>query len=232
MVYQAGVFEFTTESLIWIATAANVIVINGVKFFFEILVWITPIPTLDAIFEAGNKLVCLGLMSIYAFSPTLATILNLSILFVCLLVFQWTRRRVTYYRTILFEFLSNWFSGSKPQKSELIVFPKETVHRIPALAKCYLVKTDSGWRIECRRWLRPALIVEPTSDAAIVFAAGFLKNTIRIEPDHTFFFGRRYNRAFDELVAMFQGEVCASSIDARRTSAKEIQASIKAALLG
>ena len=35
------------------AAAINIIVINTVKFFFELLVLISPIPTLDAIFEVA-----------------------------------------------------------------------------------------------------------------------------------------------------------------------------------
>ena len=52
---QLGVLSFTVDTLLMIAMAINIVVVNGVKFFFEFLVWLTPIPTVDAIFEVCNK---------------------------------------------------------------------------------------------------------------------------------------------------------------------------------
>lgn len=43
VVYQAGIFSFTRDMLLMIAAVANIIVINTVKYFFEFLVWISPI---------------------------------------------------------------------------------------------------------------------------------------------------------------------------------------------
>ena len=105
VVLRAGPLELSFEVCMAVATAVNILVINGVKWFFEILVWLTPIPTVDAIFEASNKLVCAALMGIYAYSPTLATAINLLILGCCLMVFVWVRRREVYYRTMLWDFL-------------------------------------------------------------------------------------------------------------------------------
>ena len=50
--HQAGILSAGWEGLLMIAMVINIIVVNSVKFFFEILVWITPIPFRDACFEA------------------------------------------------------------------------------------------------------------------------------------------------------------------------------------
>ena len=90
---QAGVIEIGLDGLLMIAAAINIFVVNAVKFFFELLIWITPVPFLDACFEAGNKVCCAVLVGIYAYSPVIATVLNLLILGFCLVLFQRLRRR-------------------------------------------------------------------------------------------------------------------------------------------
>lgn len=84
-----------------LVAALNILVINGVKLFFEFMVWLMPFPTVDAMLEAGNKATCAALLALYAFSPVLACIVNLLILAVCLVVFGWTYRRLNYYREIV-----------------------------------------------------------------------------------------------------------------------------------
>ncbi|MEM9412060.1 MAG: hypothetical protein AAGA30_13165, partial [Planctomycetota bacterium] len=41
---QSGIGSVTWDILLMVAMAINIVVVNSVKFFFEILVWITPIP--------------------------------------------------------------------------------------------------------------------------------------------------------------------------------------------
>jgi len=42
------------------------------------MVWLTPIPLVDAIFGVCNKTLSAALMAVYAFSPLLATGINFS----------------------------------------------------------------------------------------------------------------------------------------------------------
>ena len=57
----AGIGQLSIDALLAIAAGVNIFVVNSVKFFFEFLIWITPVPFLDACFEAANKALCLGL---------------------------------------------------------------------------------------------------------------------------------------------------------------------------
>ncbi|MFN9720441.1 MAG: hypothetical protein ACK58L_17215, partial [Planctomycetota bacterium] len=43
---QAGLLEFSSETLLMLAAVVNIFVINTVRFFFEVLIWLTPIPLL------------------------------------------------------------------------------------------------------------------------------------------------------------------------------------------
>lgn len=142
IVVQAGVFSFTAETLLMIAMTINLLVINSVKFFFEFLVWLTPFPTVDAMFEVGNKAVCAVLMAVYAFSPMLATIVNLLILVFALVVFRWTARRVKFYRTMLLDpvLARVWRSYGLPSQKGMIVFPQESIGPFPAKSCLRLVR--------------------------------------------------------------------------------------------
>jgi len=199
VVFQAGIFEFSAESLMMIATILNVIVINTVKFFFEVLIWITPVPFIDAIFEMGNKLLCAALAGIYAFSPTIATILNLLLLGACLLAFRWVKRREIYYRSILCDFLRNWFGigVEPPERAMLTVFPQQDISGIPKMSRCELTATDDGWQLVRRRLFRAPITKQFTGDSPTI-QPGLLMNSVSF--DGTMFkFGKRYQKNLSQV---------------------------------
>ena len=69
MVVQMGWMSFPVDVLFSLAAIVNIIVINSVKFFFEVLVWLVPFPFVDALLEIANKGICAGLMAVYAYNP-------------------------------------------------------------------------------------------------------------------------------------------------------------------
>ena len=93
-VVAAGFAGIPTELLLAGLSVANFIVIQTVRLFFELLVWISPVPLLDAIFEAANKLVCAGLVALYAFSPWAALALNALLFLLCLALFRKAKQGV------------------------------------------------------------------------------------------------------------------------------------------
>lgn len=149
IVFQAGIVSFTAETLLMIAMAINLLVINSVKFFFEFLVWLTPFPTVDAIFEICNKAICATLMSVYAFSPTLATMINLFVLLIALIIFRWTARRVKFYRTMLLDpvLARLWKSYAVPGRQGLVVFPQDSIGPFPAKSCLRLVRQGDAWSL-------------------------------------------------------------------------------------
>ena len=103
MVVQLGMVQVSLDVLLAIAAAINIFVVNSVKFFFELLIWITPIPFLDACFEFANKTICAALLSLYAYSPTIATAISLTLLVICIVAFRWLHRHLRYYRKKMFK---------------------------------------------------------------------------------------------------------------------------------
>ena len=90
----AGFAGIPTELLLAGLSVANFVVIQTVRLFFELLVWISPIPLLDAFFEAANKLVCAGLIALFAFSPWAAFAINLLIFLLCLALFRKAKKGI------------------------------------------------------------------------------------------------------------------------------------------
>lgn len=199
---QMGAMSFTVDTLLGVAAVINIIVINTVKFFFEILVWITPFPFVDAILEVANKSVCAGLMAIYAYSPTIATVINLLLFAACLFAFFWIRRRVTYMRTMIFDPLWAMFNNGHriPKRNELIVFPQSEYKSVPAKAKMLLTQSDAGWKLVSTSWFNPKTIDLSRSNV-LEIKRGMLINLLSVNgPDSgKFYFSRRYGDNLDML---------------------------------
>ena len=181
---QMGVLSFTGDTLMMIAAAINVFVINTVKFFYEVLVWLIPIPFVDALLEAGNKLTCAGLMAIYAWNPVAATIINLLIFAACLMMFRWVTRQTGYMRAILFDPIRAKFSPKYgiPDKDQLTVFPNDKIGPFASKTKLNLVPTESGWQLQQQRMFLPSRTMNlPYSSHSMAIEKGLLVNSVKID---------------------------------------------------
>ena len=145
------------------------------------LALISPIPALDAVFELANKTIAGLLILIYVFSPWAAFVLNLIIFLVCLILFNWTNRRIKYLKAILLEPMILALKRKLFNKRDDVLFLKEKerlVQYVPelelsvkcfpnrALGKikkkdlCYLVFSDEVISLIKPRFLRSPVITE------------------------------------------------------------------------
>ncbi len=232
VVYQAGVISLTRDTLLLMAAATNIIVINTVKYFFEFLVWVSPIPGLDAAFEAANKVVTAMLATIYAFSPYLALLLNLVLFCICLAIFNWTRRRVKYYRVMYGEpliskllhktdfsppgHIQTRLSAAVDQARPLLrVFPLHKTGKIKKHELCYLVSAKAGLSLVRLRLFRsPKVASLAATGAQIEIRTGLLTNTLEIQSSElqrpaTLAFSKVYNSQLDQIAESLKpfGEV-------------------------
>jgi hypothetical protein len=224
VVYTAGIFSFTKSTLLMIASAVNIIVINTVKYFFEMLVWISPIPALDAIFEAANKTFAAALMAVYAFSPYLALVLNIILFLICLMIFNWARRNMKYYRAILVApVIAKLFGQSAPvppahvkEKLALAVeqgapilkvFPAAKIHKIKKKDACWLTSGKDGLFLVKLRLIRgPKIEKLDTANAQIDITKNLLSNTITISSPQMhkpemLIFSKVYNDRIDAIAS-------------------------------
>ena len=202
---QLGVVSMTLDSLLAVAMVINIVVVNSVKFFFEFLVWLTPIPTLDAIFEVCNKTLCGALMAVYVFSPTLATIINLIVLASALVVFRWMSRRIRFYRTMAIDpiLARVWGSYGKVKDGQITVFPRNTVGPFKPKSCVKLGKQEDGWNLTEANWFLPANEYSLLSQSKPVIRRGWLTHWIEFpaaEGDAiVLIFSRRYDGSIEHL---------------------------------
>ncbi len=179
----AGIGSVPLDLALSIASAINILVINGVKLFCELVIWLTPIPLVDALVEVGNKAACVGLMSLYCWSPLAASIVNLILLTVCAFVYFWTQRRIVYYLDLVAgpvaeRCLPQFFGANADGNT---VFLAEGWNGLPSLTKLRLKgSAANGWTLTKRRWWGQASFALPASE--LQFKDGLLANTIKL-PD-------------------------------------------------
>jgi hypothetical protein len=155
----AGIATMPVDLVIGLASAINILVINGVKLFFEFIIWLTPIPTIDAMAEIANKSMCAGLMALYVWSPMLATVLNLILLAVCASVFLWTQRRLAYYVDLIVcpiaaKVFGSWASWRYADNAEgKLGFLAERWKGLPKYTRLRVKGSPTeGWIVSRRTW--------------------------------------------------------------------------------
>ncbi len=186
----AGFGSIPIDVAMAIAAGLNIIVINSVKLFVEFLVWLTPVPMIDAMLEIFHKGACAGLIAVYCWSPLLATVINLALLVVCSSVFFWTRRRIVYYfHALLVPALLFLFRLGKPKPVEVedlhgsrLVFLAKRTNGFPKLTKMHLSgSSHQGWMLVTRSWIGSHQIV--LGDCRLSAEDGLFATTIVIERD-------------------------------------------------
>jgi hypothetical protein len=199
---QLGIVSFTLDTFLAIAMVINILVINSVKFFFEFMVWLTPIPFLDAVFEICNKSLCALLMAIYALSPTLATVINLVMLLAAAIVLRWISRHVRFYRTMVLDpvIASLWSGFGKPKRPELIVFPKSDFGPFQAKSRLRLRRASgdrAGWIFEEANWWMPSKTHSVSESCRPQVRRGWIMHAVEMHDDVNgptiLSFSRRYD---------------------------------------
>ena len=209
-IVQAGIVSLGADTLLIVAAAVNIFVISSVRFFFEILIWITPVPTVDAIFEFFNKSICAVLMLIYGYSPMTAMFINLGILAASLVVFRWVYRRQVFFRCMIIDALLHLvFPVSEFVETRLEVFPERAVGPFKARDRCLLTRTEEGWLLERRRFLRGPLSMSlPVNESSSRLEPGFFTNSVVMDSEDSvrLSFSRRYNNLLPEIAQQFRFE--------------------------
>ncbi len=215
---QAGMFTASLETFLVVASVINIVVINAVKFFFELAILISPVPVIDALFEVMNKAVCIVLAAVYAFNPMVAFAVNILIFLVCLLVFGWARRKTGYYRGMTLEPLwamlrkheLHLSADALPHRlredwpdAELVVevFPDERVGKIKSFARSFLVRSgDQEWLVHGKdREALPAELSQAGIDEGLLgHAIEWPEGNLRLV------FSRRYSAALGRLGEMLK----------------------------
>ena len=201
VVFQAGFFSMSADVLMSIAAIINIVVINTIKFFFEVSVWLIPFPMVDAALEVANKSVCVALMGVYAYSPMWATLINLLVFGVCLVAFRWVQRRTTYLRALLLDPIWTMLSPRFAQPQDhLIVFPQQSLGPFKAKSKLVMKPSSDGWSLTQHRFLLPAVTMDlPRDEHQPAMTKGLIANRIELASGNRLLFSRRHSNHLKKL---------------------------------
>ncbi len=97
-VTQAGL---GAEWLIPVATGLALAAMMAVRFAFDVLIWLSPFPFVDLLFETLKKVATIGVLLLYATSPALSALLCVVVLVATGLVAGWAFRVLELYRRVI-----------------------------------------------------------------------------------------------------------------------------------
>jgi len=188
VVMTAGIATLPLDMLFAVAAALNIVIVNTIKLFIELLVWLIPFPTIDAMLELANKSLCAALMAIYVYSPLMATALNICILVVCCLVFFRVKRNMAYMKELMLLPLIRKVMSWPANSQRIVGFLRRPWNGLPAKSALILTKTGNGNQVQMlkRGWLTNATF-EGTIDHSR-HASGLLCDqiTIRVNGSEVF----------------------------------------------
>ena len=233
VVYAAGIGTVTVDAMLSIAAAINIVVINAVKFFFEFLIWLVPIPALDAVFEASNKAVVAFLMAIYSVSPLAATMLNLVLFAICAVLFVWTRRQVVFMRTILVGWFIGWLkTGRPPTTPDIVVFAKDDFGPFPARERLMLSRTTDGLVLTRRSLFGGSTEHPVTVTRSARIEPGWIAHSLILSDDGEhcgrLLLSRSHTPHLDVVAALLHIDLAEEDVESARVAAREQLGPLKA----
>lgn len=92
-----------TALLIVAASVLGVLSMIVLRTAFDLLIWVTPIPFVDAVFQVLKAVVTLGLVALAIFAPVVAIIVNVVILLGTTLALRWAVRAARYGLTVAYD---------------------------------------------------------------------------------------------------------------------------------
>lgn len=147
----AGLVSLPIDLFLAVAMAVNLIVVHTVKLLIDVLIWLIPFPTVDAMLELANKSICGVLLGIYAFSPFLALLINLAIFAVSAVLFFRVKRRLAYLHELMVAPIwATLIGNTATQNNRHRVFLVRPFAGFPALTCGELVRDEQGHLHELR----------------------------------------------------------------------------------
>jgi len=188
-VLQAGFTTLPLDILLALAIALNMIVVNTIKLFIDVLIWITPFPAIDIVLDLIGKSLCALLLGIYAWSPWLALVLDLLIFIACAMVFMKVTRRLRYYRDLVLKPILRKVLGSggdssraNPSSQNASVFLAKPYRGFPALSRATLEmgKGSGALTLQLHGWFTKITVngtIDPSLDSSGILSDSITMST-------------------------------------------------------
>ncbi len=112
----------STRPAVRLAFASAIVALAAmmvVRFALDVLIWLSPVPLIDMVFEACKAIFSLAFLSIYLANPIIAAILGALLLVPCLVLLPWAIRLLSFaYRIVFCPILAQLSRGFAPRLVE------------------------------------------------------------------------------------------------------------------
>ncbi|MDH4155058.1 MAG: hypothetical protein OEV01_14845 [Nitrospira sp.] len=156
--------ESSTAILI-LAALISLVTMMLTRLALDVLIWLSPVPFIDMIFETCKVLFSLAFLAIYFFlSPLVAAMLSLLLLVPCFLLLPWAIRLLHFgYRIVLCPILAQWSPAFVPQLIEPALAQKAGGDGVTLACPAWVLKargfkkreTVALYRTSSQRTVRP-----------------------------------------------------------------------------
>lgn len=208
-VLEAGIFSLDFKTiLILIATTYYLVIVLAVKYFIDLLIFISPIPLIDSFLEISKIILTIILVFISIYSPMVAFIISLIFFAISFFLYRKAKRftdKVTYlFIYPVFDLLKD---------SEKILYDKEKNFSIKVLLRdktnkfkkgkiLKLVKNENGFNLELKRLIRPNKL-EPVEIKNCDIIQTDFNISIVTKSGNSFLLNRSFNKHIDFLSEEF-----------------------------
>ncbi len=213
IVYQAGFLSISFKTLLFLVISAYfLIVVMAFKFFIDILIFLSPIPFIDAVLEIGKILVATLFIFISIISPTASVIIAIMMFFVSLFFYRSSKKLINKTTYLLVYPLLNLFKGNDTKLTDdgylsILILTSTKIGKLKKGAIARLQETDDGILLIKKRLFRSD-IIEKIDLGDFHFNQNHL-NIIMTNEDHSksLVLNRSYHKYLNELSERFNIEV-------------------------
>lgn len=175
-----GFFDIPYSAIFMVALALPYfLVVMTVRYFLEILIFLSPIPLLDAFFELTKKGITFFLIVIYFVFPTFGFFLSVVIFFVSFLLFKRAKKVSNFFQYVyVLPMLSKLFGTKQVLVSDKIPFKIRKQFSSTSLAiKCLTGKKIGTIPSKSMVWMIQS------GEGLFIFQPKFLRSPIAIQID-------------------------------------------------
>lgn len=120
VVAKMGFLDVPQGILLTVAVSVSLAAMMALRFALDVLIWLSPLPLVDFAFETLKKVVSVGFMALYFFSPFAAAALSLVLAVVAFFTYGWALRLVRFDFDII---LRPWLARLFPALQTRLVEP-------------------------------------------------------------------------------------------------------------
>lgn len=212
IVIEAGIFSMDFRSiLVVIATTYYLIIVLAVKYFIDLLIFISPIPFIDSLLEIIKIVVTIILVFISIYSPVLSFIISLIFFVISFFLYKRAKRftdKVTYlFIYPVFDLMknSNKILYDKEDELSIKVLLRNKTNKFKKGKILRLTKINGEFRLEKKRLIRQNKF-EPIEIKNCDIVQTDFNISIVAEDGTNFLLNRSFNKHIDFLSKEFDTE--------------------------